>query len=150
MGERLHRRPGRLLAREWALAARRSAQQTGTALQPATQAAGGFRSSPGTANWSGTSSSTTTKQLPHHDVARLPNGNVLLIVWEIKTAEETIAAGRSPESVDGPWLVDSLVEIRPTGKTTGEVVWEWHLWDHLIQDQDKSKANFGKWPLIPN
>ena len=56
------------------------------------------------------------KQIPHHDIARLPNGNVLLIVWEIKTAEETIAAGRRPESVDGPWLVDSLIEIKPTGK----------------------------------
>jgi hypothetical protein len=83
------------------------------------------------------------KQVPHHDLARLPNGNVLLIVWEIKTAEETIAAGRNPESVDGPWLVDSLVEIRPTGKTTGEVVWEWHCWDHLIQDRDPSRANYG-------
>ena len=40
-------------------------------------------------------------------------------------------------------MPDSLVEIKPTGKTTGEVVWEWHLWDHLVQDFDKSKANFG-------
>jgi hypothetical protein len=83
------------------------------------------------------------KQVPHHDVARLPNGHVLLIVWEIKTAEETIAAGRRPEVVDGPWLVDSVIEIRPTGKTVGEVVWEWHAWDHLIQDRDPSRANHG-------
>jgi hypothetical protein len=83
------------------------------------------------------------KQVPHHDFARLPNGDVLLIVWEIKTAEETIAAGRRPESVDGPWLVDSLIEIRPTGKAAGEVVWEWHVWDHLIQDRDPSKAHYG-------
>ena len=71
------------------------------------------------------------------------NGNILLIVWEIKTAEEIIAAGRSRESVDGPWLVDSVIEIRPTGRTTGEVVWEWHVWDHLIQDRDPSKPNRG-------
>ncbi len=40
-------------------------------------------------------------------------------------------------------MPDSLIEIKPTGKTTGEVVWEWHLWDHLIQDFDKTKPNFG-------
>jgi hypothetical protein len=83
------------------------------------------------------------KQLPHHDIARLPGGNVLLLVWDLKTADETIVAGRSRQSVDGPWLADSVIEIRPTGKTTGEVVWEWHAWDHLIQDLDPSRANFG-------
>jgi hypothetical protein len=83
------------------------------------------------------------KQVPHHDFTRLPNGNILLVVWELKTADETIAAGRAPESVDGAWLADSVVEIRPTGRTTGEVVWEWHVWDHLIQDRDPSRANYG-------
>jgi hypothetical protein len=83
------------------------------------------------------------KQIPHHDIARLPSGNVLLIVWELRTAGETIAAGRRPEAVDGPWLVDSVIEIKPTGTTTGEVVWEWHIWDHLIQDRDSSQANYG-------
>jgi hypothetical protein len=84
------------------------------------------------------------KQLPHHNMTRLPNGNVLLIVWDRRTAEEAIAAGRRPEMTgDRHLLVDSLVEIKPTGKTTGEVVWEWHLWDHLVQDFDKAKANTG-------
>ena len=92
---------------------------------------------------SGTSSSTTTRAIGHHAICRLPNGNVLLLVWEIKTAEEAVAAGRKPESVRGPWLADSVAEVKPTGKTTGEVVWEWHAWDHLIQDADPSKANYG-------
>jgi hypothetical protein len=84
------------------------------------------------------------RQLPHHDMTRLPNGNVLLIVWDRKTTEETIAAGRRPEMTgDKHFLPDSLIEIKPTGKTTGEVVWEWHLWDHLVQDFDKTKKNYG-------
>jgi len=83
------------------------------------------------------------RQLHHHDICAMPNGNVLLIVWEIKTAEEILAAGNNPETVRGPWLADSVIEVKPTGKTTGEVVWEWHAWDHLIQDHDKSKANYG-------
>ncbi len=84
------------------------------------------------------------KQLPHHDMTRLPNGNVLLIVWDRKTAEEAVAAGRRPELTgEEHFMPDSLIEIKPTGKTTGEVVWEWHLWDHLVQDFDKTKPNFG-------
>src|SRR5262245_49200117 len=38
----------------------------------------------------------TAKQLQHHDICRLPNGNVVLIVWEKKSIEEVIAAGRRP------------------------------------------------------
>ncbi|HEV3445777.1 MAG TPA: aryl-sulfate sulfotransferase [Gemmataceae bacterium] len=85
------------------------------------------------------------KQLPHHDITRLPNGNVLMIVWDKKTSKEALAAGRRPELVgDSHLLPDSLIEIKPTGKTTAQVVWEWHLWDHLVQEHDKTKANYGK------
>ncbi len=84
------------------------------------------------------------RQMPHHNMTRLPNGNVLLIVHDRKTAEEAIAAGRRPELTGDKHLIpDSLVEIKPTGPTSGEVVWEWHLWDHLVQDFDKSKPNYG-------
>ena len=87
---------------------------------------------------------STATSLPHHDFTRLPNGNVLLLVQQKKTAAEAIAAGRIASTVEGTDVrPDSLVEIKPTGKTTGEVVWEWHVWDHLIQDQDNTKANFG-------
>jgi len=81
----------------------------------------------------------------HHDFTRLPNGNILMLVKEKKTAAEAIAAGRIPSTVEGTEVQpDSLVEIRPSGKTGGDVVWEWHLWDHLIQDNDKEKANYGE------
>jgi Spy/CpxP family protein refolding chaperone len=84
------------------------------------------------------------RQLPHHDLTRLPNGNVMMIVWDRKTAKEALAAGRRPELTgDSHLLSDSLIEIKPTGRTTGEVVWEWRLWDHLVQDFDNSKANYG-------
>ena len=81
--------------------------------------------------------------LGHHDICPLPNGNVLLLVWEQKTREEAIAAGRRPETVNKAGLVaDSVVEIKPTGKKTGKIVWEWHAWDHLVQEFDRSKAHF--------
>lgn len=82
--------------------------------------------------------------IPHHDFTRLPNGNILMIVAERKTAAEAIAAGRIPSSVEGSELrPDALIEIKPTGRTTGDIVWEWRVWDHLIQDHDATKANFG-------
>ena len=85
-----------------------------------------------------------SRQLPHHDITPLANGNVLMIVWDRKTPQEALAAGRRPElTSDSHLLVDSLIEIKPTGPTTGEVVWQWHLWDHVVQDFDQSKPNYG-------
>ncbi len=85
------------------------------------------------------------KRMPHHDAIKLPNGNALLICWERIDDKEAITRGRRPETVQGSHLQpDCLVEIKPTGKKTGEVVWEWRSWDHLIQDIDRTKPNYGK------
>ena len=46
------------------------------------------------------------KQLPHHDVMKLPNGNVVLIVWDKKSPKEALAAGRKPELVGAHLLPD--------------------------------------------
>ena len=82
--------------------------------------------------------------LQHHDVCRLPNGNVLINMWVKKSAKEAVAAGRRPETVGDSYLLsDSLIEVQPTGKTTGKIVWEWHVWDHLVQEFDAMKANHG-------
>jgi hypothetical protein len=77
----------------------------------------------------------------HHDICKLPNGNVLVIAAESKTGKEAAAVGR--KDAEDSFAVDCLLEVRPTGKTTGEVVWEWHIWDHLIQDVDKAKPGYG-------
>jgi hypothetical protein len=80
----------------------------------------------------------------HHDICRMPNGNVLLTVWEGRTAAQAIAAGRNPALLNCPtFYPDSIVEVQPTGPTSGTFFWEWHLWDHLIQDFDPAKGNFG-------
>ena len=80
----------------------------------------------------------------HHDICPLPNGNILMIAWEYKSADEILAAGRNPDLM--PWkymCFDHIIEVKPTGDTTGEIVWEWHLWDHLIQEYDQTKMNYG-------
>jgi hypothetical protein len=85
------------------------------------------------------------RRLPHHDVLKLPNGNVLVVVCERMTAAEVVALGRNPTTVtDGYLMGDTVVEIKPTGKTTGEIVWEWRIWDHLVQEHDPGKPNHAK------
>ncbi len=81
----------------------------------------------------------------HHDIARLPNGNVLMIAWERKTEEEALAAGRDPALLQGGELwPDHVIEVEPCTQGGGEIVWQWHVWDHLIQDHDPTKANYGE------
>ena len=80
----------------------------------------------------------------HHDIEVLPNGNVLMIAWEFKTETEAIAAGRNPNLTGaGELWPDHIIEVRPTGASGGEIVWEWHVWDHLIQDYDETRENYG-------
>jgi len=79
--------------------------------------------------------------LMHHDVEILPNGNLLLMSWEDKTDAGAILAGHDPAHLSSPMFwSEKIFEIEPI---SGTVVWEWHLWDHLIQDFDSNQANFG-------
>ncbi len=80
----------------------------------------------------------------HHDFLRLPNGNTLMMVWTYKTAAEAIQAGRDPSTIVNNALVpDKIIEVQKTGSSGGNIVWEWNVWDHLIQDFDPTKDNFG-------
>ena len=74
----------------------------------------------------------------HHDIEPLPNGNVIAIVWDFHGSQEAIASGRDPQTLgSGPgFLSGALLEIRPTGPCSGDIVWEWHAWDHRTQDRD--------------
>ena len=86
----------------------------------------------------------TEEYILHHDIAVLPSGNILAIAYEVKPFKEAIARGGKPEMIakDGSWL-EKIIEIEPQDKRHGKIVWEWHLWDHLIQDYDETKSNYG-------
>ena len=87
--------------------------------------------------WDYTYSSTT--HCSHHDIEAMPNGNVLIIAYDLKTSTEVTAAGSTYGQTMWP---ESIIEIKQTGATTGDIVWEWHLWDHLVQNVDATKANY--------
>jgi hypothetical protein len=77
----------------------------------------------------------------HHDVIALPSGNLLAIAYERRTRTEAMAAGRDPVRLLESYLLpDCILEIDPSSDS---VVWEWHVWDHLVQDFDSTRANFG-------
>ncbi|MFZ4522290.1 MAG: aryl-sulfate sulfotransferase [Bacteroidales bacterium] len=92
---------------------------------------------------------STSNYTQHHDVKRLPNGNIIMLVVEKKTLSEVLAAGFNPNNFQpeiqqkGYMLPDCIIEIHPTFPVGGTVVWEWHVWDHLIQDYDQTKSNYG-------
>lgn len=82
--------------------------------------------------------------LTHHDMEPLPNGNVLLLAWERKSKEDMLAAGRRPELIpDGEVWEDHLIELKPDGQGGADIVWEWRLFDHVVQDYNPKAANYG-------
>jgi hypothetical protein len=86
---------------------------------------------------------STDTQCTHHAFKILPNGNVLLIVWNKYTPAQAIAAGRDPSTAPaGGLLVDAIFEVEPT-QPLGTIVWQWYAFDHLVQDFDSGKANYG-------
>ncbi len=81
----------------------------------------------------------------HHDIEPLPNGNVLLIVWERISYDKAIALGRDPARMQsGELWPDAIYEIEKTPPTGAKIVWQWRVTDHLIQDHDATKSNFGE------
>ncbi|WP_298501990.1 aryl-sulfate sulfotransferase [uncultured Maribacter sp.] len=89
----------------------------------------------GTVEWSYEYSNEN--QIAHHDAEMLPNGNILFLSWEKKSIEQANQIGFSAGT---EIIYDAIIEINPE---TNEIVWEWHMWDHLIQDYDQTKENFG-------
>ncbi|MAT82217.1 MAG: arylsulfotransferase (ASST) [Phycisphaerae bacterium] len=100
-------------------------------------------------NWDGTLEwsfrySETAQYKAHHDVHPLPNGNVLILAWEMRTEAECLAAGREPGTMqDNELWPETVIEVQPTGFDTGDIVWKWDTWDHLIQNHDPTLPNYG-------
>lgn len=86
----------------------------------------------------------------HHDIAPMPNGNVLAICWERVDSATAVADGRLPELLDasGLWY-EKVVELQPDGAGGAEVVWEWKMRDHLVQNIDPQGANYGDPAAFP-
>ena len=82
----------------------------------------------------------------HHDIDVLPNGNILAVAWKRLYLSEWQALGRTSvnNSLNQMWTT-VIFEIEPNFNTGGsEVVWEWNITDHLVQDRSPSySATYG-------
>ena len=87
----------------------------------------------------------TDTELSHHDAVMMPNGNILLLTWELILSDELIENGRDPGEIaaQGYAWGERIIEIKPIGSNEVEIIWEWHIKDHWVQDQDATLNNFG-------
>jgi hypothetical protein len=87
---------------------------------------------------------SSAERMHHHDVTAMPNGNVLLLAWEVKSPEQARRAGRRVDLIpeQGLWP-DLVLEIQPVRPQGAKIVWEWHVWDHLIQSHDPEASDHG-------
>jgi len=80
-----------------------------------------------------------TNYVLHHDICPLPNGNVLAICYDLKTpADVALAGGTSGITT---WS-ERIIEFKQTGLNTGTIVWQWDLWDHLVQNVNAGANNY--------
>ncbi|WP_034058143.1 aryl-sulfate sulfotransferase [Lacinutrix jangbogonensis] len=76
-------------------------------------------------------------EISHHDVEMLPNGNILILVWEKIDEVEAENNGAFGSSHIYP---EKLIEVNPD---TNTIVWQWRSWEHIIQDQEIDLPNYG-------
>ncbi|WP_411895999.1 aryl-sulfate sulfotransferase [Winogradskyella sp. A2] len=94
---------------------------------------------------------STNELRQHHEAHPLPNGNVLILAATVVSGDDAIDFGRDPSLLpDNELYNEQLIEVQPIlGTTNGNIVWEWNIFDHLIQDFDNTKQNFGNVATSP-
>ena len=88
----------------------------------------------------------TDKIMLHHDIVPMPNGNVLTTAWERMDATELEAVGYDITLLtdDTHLFSERIIEFKPIPPDGADIVWEWSAFDHLVQDHDPAKPNYGE------
>ena len=86
----------------------------------------------------------------HHDIHPMPNGNVLILAATKLSNTEAIELGRNPALLTETYLYsEQIIEVTPIGLNNATIVWEWNAKDHIVQDFNVTKDNFGDVSLSP-
>jgi len=76
--------------------------------------------------------------ISHHDLEIMPNGNLLVLVWQRITSESAQEVGfETTEDI----FVEKIIELNPS---KDEIVWEWNSWDHIVQNKNILISNYGE------
>jgi hypothetical protein len=66
------------------------------------------------------------------------------LTWHLRDPEQSAAAGVDPNEMNSRGvLFERIIEVKPSYPEGGEIVWEWDLFDHILQDRFEDKPNFG-------
>jgi len=76
-------------------------------------------------------------EIAHHDLTKLPNGNVLTLIWERIPLAQAISLGASTTS---DIFLEKIIEVDPSDNS---IVWQWKSWEHGVQDFSEDQNNFG-------
>ena len=84
------------------------------------------------ADWNGKMVGKWDNDAIHHDYDKMPNGNIIAILWSRHKRPNEMQGGiPNTEYEGGVILSETIVEINPSGK----IVWEWAAEDHLKADE---------------
>ncbi|MCC6721418.1 MAG: aryl-sulfate sulfotransferase [Bacteroidia bacterium] len=73
----------------------------------------------------------------HHDFYPMKNGNILAIAWHGIPASIAESKGRKSGTVYSSKLwSERVLEIKPKGTNDIEIVWQWSLIDHIVQNEN--------------
>ncbi|MDF1866569.1 MAG: aryl-sulfate sulfotransferase [Saprospiraceae bacterium] len=87
----------------------------------------------------------TPTWISHHDAVYMPNGNMLVLTWDLVYTDELIEMGRDPDEIapEGYMWSERIIEVEPIGSNDMNIVWQWEVKHHYIQDFDSTKLNYG-------
>ena len=85
----------------------------------------------------------------HHEVIPIKQTDgsyhFLASSWDKTSANDAVLAGRNPNAAGGSSnyiLTERILEIEPVGSNGYNIVWEWNVMDHLVQEDYPSAGNY--------
>ena len=82
----------------------------------------------------------------HHDIVPMANGNILVLAWHQIPKSKAMSYGRSAANFgigQKELWGERILELKPIGQDSAEIVWQWDIFDHIVQDIDSTLPNYG-------